>query len=50
MLLGDVDERVKLLRQCNQSKILDRSWKSYVTFFVSFNRITGLCYGSYTWS
>ena len=49
MLLGDVEERVKLLRQCNQSKIEGFFMRNLLNF-VGFNRITCLCYGSYTWS
>ena len=30
MLLGDVEERVKLLRQCNQSKTSDGYWKGHL--------------------
>jgi len=48
MLLGDVEERIKLLTQCNQSKIEYFYQKNILKYLL--NRITCVCYGSYTWS
>lgn len=45
MLLGDVEERVKLLRQCNQSKIEGNLGDDRFSYL---NRILGICNGRNT--